>query len=171
METRRFHSGRMRFSARGDDEPPSSFGSSPRRRKRRTHPARRLLTGARYQLSGHCETQYEPGSGCRVLKNFLGLRSVREMERLEQRELIRTTALAETHTELLLIHPFRDGNGRLARLLATVMSLQAGVRTPDFDLLLKRRAPEYFAAVQAGLDRNYEPMRTLFASVLDCGGL
>ena len=34
--------------------------------------------------------------------------------------------MAEIHAELLLIHPFRDGNGRLARCLADVMALQAG---------------------------------------------
>jgi cell filamentation protein len=34
-------------------------------------------------------------------------------------------AIAETHTELVLIHPFRDGNGRVARLLSTLMALQA----------------------------------------------
>ena len=33
-------------------------------------------------------------------------------------------ALAVVHTELVLIHPFRDGNGRVARLLATLMALQ-----------------------------------------------
>jgi len=36
------------------------------------------------------------------------------------------TALAEVHAELILIHPFREGNGRLARLLALLMALQAG---------------------------------------------
>jgi cell filamentation protein len=35
-------------------------------------------------------------------------------------------ALAEVHAELILVHPFRDGNGRLARLLALLMALQAG---------------------------------------------
>jgi cell filamentation protein len=60
------------------------------------------------------------------------------------------TALAVVHTELLLIHPFREGNGRLARLLASLMALQAGM-----PLL-------YFAAVLAGLDRNYEPMKEIF---------
>jgi cell filamentation protein len=33
--------------------------------------------------------------------------------------------LAVTHVELILIHPFREGNGRLARLLADVMAVQA----------------------------------------------
>ena len=35
-------------------------------------------------------------------------------------------ALATVHVELVLIHPFREGNGRVARLLATLMALQAG---------------------------------------------
>jgi len=75
-------------------------------------------------------------------------------------------ALAETHTEFLLLHPFRDGNGRMARLLAVLMALQAGIQKPRFDLMLTRQKAEYFAAVRAGLDRNYEPMRRIFASIL-----
>lgn len=35
--------------------------------------------------------------------------------------------IAEVHAELLLIHPFREGNGRLARWLADLMALQAGL--------------------------------------------
>ena len=34
-------------------------------------------------------------------------------------------ALAITHCELVLIHPYREGNGRTSRLLATLMALQA----------------------------------------------
>lgn len=33
-------------------------------------------------------------------------------------------AIAITHVELILIHPFREGNGRLSRLLADVMAVQ-----------------------------------------------
>jgi cell filamentation protein len=40
--------------------------------------------------------------------------------------------LAEVHAELLLIHPFREGNGRLARWLADLMVLQAGFSVPDY---------------------------------------
>ena len=36
-------------------------------------------------------------------------------------------ALAVVHVELLLIHPFREGNGRVSRLLATLMGFQAGL--------------------------------------------
>jgi cell filamentation protein len=38
-------------------------------------------------------------------------------------------AVAVTHVEVILIHPFREGNGRLARLLADVMVVQAGRET------------------------------------------
>ena len=41
-------------------------------------------------------------------------------------------ALAITHAELILIHPFREGNGRCARLLATLMGLQAGLPALNF---------------------------------------
>ena len=35
-------------------------------------------------------------------------------------------AMAHIHAELLLIHPFRDGNGRMARLLTNLMLLRCG---------------------------------------------
>ena len=44
-------------------------------------------------------------------------------------------SLAVVHTELVLIHPFRDGNGRVARLLATLMALQGGLPPLDFSCL------------------------------------
>ena len=75
-------------------------------------------------------------------------------------------ALAEIHTELMLIHPFREGNGRAGRLLAVLMAFQAGLPGLDFTGIQGKKKKEYFAAVQAGLDRNYEPMKKVFRSVL-----
>ncbi|MBX3329470.1 MAG: Fic family protein [Nitrospira sp.] len=76
-------------------------------------------------------------------------------------------ALAEVHVELVLIHPFREGNGRAARILAVLMGLQAGLPPLYFDKLSGRRRQEYFAAVRAGLDRNYGPMAELFSAVIE----
>ncbi len=73
-------------------------------------------------------------------------------------------ALANVHIEFILIHPFREGNGRSSRLLANVMSLQAGQKMLDFSYLDSNKS-EYFAAVQAGLD-NVEPMKAIFKQVL-----
>ena len=75
-------------------------------------------------------------------------------------------ALAEVHTELLLIHPFREGNGRLARLLATLMALQAGLPPLDFRSIRGKGKQDYFAAVRAGMVRNYKPMEKVFSEVL-----
>lgn len=77
------------------------------------------------------------------------------------------SALAETHVELLLIHPFREGNGRIARALSTLMALQAGLPPLDFTLIAGKARNAYFASVQAGLDRNYAPMEKLFAEIID----
>lgn len=76
-------------------------------------------------------------------------------------------ALAETHVELVLIHPFRDGNGRLARMLSTLMALQAGLPLLDFSLIAGKKKKEYVAAVQAGLEKHYAPMERLFAEIIE----
>jgi len=76
-------------------------------------------------------------------------------------------ALAEVHVELMLIHPFREGNGRLGRLLATLMGLQAGLPLLNFSEMAGRRREEYFAAVRAGLDRDYGQMERIFSDVID----
>ena len=75
-------------------------------------------------------------------------------------------ALAIVHTELILIHPFREGNGRISRLLATLMALQADLPPLDFSCFADARQEEYFAAVRYGLDRNYAPMEKIFTSVV-----
>lgn len=73
-------------------------------------------------------------------------------------------ALANVHIEFILIHPFREGNGRLGRLLATIMALQAGKPPLDFTYLTEHMA-EYIGAIHSGLD-NAEPMKELFRQVL-----
>jgi cell filamentation protein len=75
-------------------------------------------------------------------------------------------ALAEVHVELVLIHPFRDGNGRIARLVSTLMALQAGLPLLDFSSIAGAERTNYFAAVQAGTDRNYAPMCAIFAQII-----
>jgi len=76
-------------------------------------------------------------------------------------------ALAEVHTELVLIHPFREGNGRCSRVLSSIMALQAGLPVLDFSLISGPMKLEYFSAVQTGMDRNYTPMEKLFAEIIE----
>ena len=75
-------------------------------------------------------------------------------------------ALAIVHVELILIHPFREGNGRIARLLSSLMALQAGYPALNFTSMTKGQyQEEYFAAVRAGIQMDYEPMKVIFRRV------
>ncbi len=205
--------------------------------------------GKRYDVSGLVEAQYEPGSNDKVLRNLLGIKDVKTIDRMEANALAATTdalirkydqkhqfsatdisnfhkawlgniyqwaghyrkvniskddftfamaeqvpnlmntlqndqlekytpcvfkekdqivkALAEVHTELVLIHPFREGNGRLARLLSTLMALQANYPLLNFEILSNGKKQHYYMAVQAGMDRNYDPMEKLFAEIIE----
>ena len=203
----------------------------------------------RYAITDLEEARYEPGSRGQVLKNLLGIKSKREMDKVEAREQLRAVgelvemygsthrftsndvrkihevwlgpiypwagryrqvnlskgkfpfaaakhipilmedlergplreytpcnfreiekaikAITVVHTELILIHPFRDGNGRVARLLSFLMALQAKLPPLDFSAIKGRKKQAYFAAVQAGMDRNYGPMEKIFREVID----
>ena len=68
--------------------------------------------------------------------------------------------------ELVLIHPFREGNGRASRLLAILMALQAGLPILDFSDIQGNRRELYFRAIQQGLARNYKPMEEIFKRII-----
>ncbi len=55
----------------------------------------------------------------------------------------------------------------MARMLASLMALQAELPPLDFSLVKGRKKQEYFIAVQCGLDRNYEPMEKIFDEVIE----
>jgi len=102
-------------------------------------------------------------------------RLMRELERGALREFTpcrfadageQARALGAVHAELILIHPFREGNGRCARLLATLMGLQAGLPALDFGGIRGETKRRYIAAVHAALDRDYRPMTGIFRGVI-----
>jgi cell filamentation protein len=76
-------------------------------------------------------------------------------------------ALAQTHVELVLIHPFREGNGRIARALSTLMGLQAGLPPLDFGSITGKATKNYFMAIQRGMDRDYRLMEKLFETIIE----
>ncbi len=80
-------------------------------------------------------------------------------------------AIAIVHVELVLIHPFREGNGRSARLLADMMAMQADYPPLDYSVLEKKDKKKYIVAIHAGLDRKYEPMAWLFSALIEKAAL
>ncbi len=74
-------------------------------------------------------------------------------------------AIAVCHVELILIHPFREGNGRVSRLLADVMAVQAGHGPLDYSGWDADKTA-YFTAIQCGVSMDYAPMRALVSVAL-----
>lgn len=74
--------------------------------------------------------------------------------------------LAVIHVELILIHPFREGNGRTARLLADLIAMQAKQPPLNFSLIDQTKNnnhfDQYILAIHAGLSGDYEPMTNIF---------
>lgn len=201
----------------------------------------------RYRAHGP-EAEFEPGSRGRVLRNLRGVRSIREMARLESEALYAATdqlidetqleqrfsaadirhmhhvwlggiyswageyrqvnmgkdgfmfaaanllpglmdgfergllrqftpcrfstvedqahALAVVHAELILIHPFREGNGRCARLLAVLMGLQAGLPVLNFGGIYGVEKQRYIGAIHAALGNDYALMTAIFRGII-----
>lgn len=76
-------------------------------------------------------------------------------------------ALAIVHAELIIIHPFREGNGRVARLLALLMALQAGLPPLDFSPLDGRGKQRYIAGIHAAVGNDYRLLTKMFGKVID----
>lgn len=78
-------------------------------------------------------------------------------------DLVRDIAIV--HGELLFIHPFREGNGRTARIIANLMARKQGFDALRFDLIDERRFPEYVTAVQKSALKDYKPMIELIQTI------
>ena len=76
-------------------------------------------------------------------------------------------ALAEVHAELILVHPFREGNGRLARLLALLMALQAGLPPLNFSPLIGRGKRQYIGGIHAAMGNDFAPLTKMFLRVIE----
>lgn len=207
----------------------------------------------RYDVGMGVEGEHEPGSRHRVLRNLLGVRTKREMDRIEEQALrivqdryytqgeitadTRFTAqtirkmhrdwlggiyewagncrsvdiakgdfifppavriaenmqvferdilaihtpcrpgklrqvcesLAIVHSELLLIHPFREGNGRIARWLADMMAAQAGFPLPKYSFSGKgsrHSRSAYLQAVIRGYGTDYADLVAFFEAAI-----
>lgn len=94
-------------------------------------------------------------------EEFFNLDTV--VSELDQAELI--SYLARSHVEFILIHPFREGNGRLSRLLLDVLATQAGFGPLDYSVWDKNKE-YYFKSIQAGYSGDYQHIERLIRDVL-----
>lgn len=78
---------------------------------------------------------------------------------LGQDELIRD--IAKVHGELLFIHPFREGNGRTARILANLMCRKQGYKSLNFALITESNFATYVSGVQLSAKKDYSKMEEI----------
>jgi cell filamentation protein len=74
--------------------------------------------------------------------------------------------VAEIMNELLAIHPFREGNGRTARILGSLVFLQNDL-PPIAEWDRSRDETEYIDACKAGFLRNHGPLAAVLRRWLD----
>lgn len=81
----------------------------------------------------------------------------------DQNELIGD--IAKVHAEFLFIHPFREGNGRTARVLANLMARKAGFGRLRFEKITKDNFNQYVLAIQKAAFQDYSEMERIISSV------
>ncbi|EAQ67168.1 hypothetical protein MED121_14614 [Marinomonas sp. MED121] len=92
------------------------------------------------------------------------LSKIQHLPNLDHEELV--SYLARSHIEFILIHPFREGNGRISRLLLDFMSNKAGVGLLDYSLWDENKA-FYIRSIQAGVAKDYQHMERLVRDILN----
>jgi Fic family protein len=69
---------------------------------------------------------------------------------------------AMAHLNLVMVHPFRDGNGRMARILQSLVLTRDGVLSPAFcniEEYLGRNTPEYYDVLAEVGGGRWQPAR------------
>ena len=73
--------------------------------------------------------------------------------------------IATVHAELLFIHPFREGNGRSARILANLMCRKQGYKALKFEMINEKLFPLYVEAVQEAAKKDYSKMIAIVETI------
>ena len=66
--------------------------------------------------------------------------------------------IAIVHCELIHIHPFREGNGRTARIFADLMANRAGYQSLALNKFRNDNFPQYIEALNKGDEQDYSGM-------------
>lgn len=69
---------------------------------------------------------------------------------------------AMAHLHVVSVHPFRDGNGRISRIVQSLVLARGGLLAPEFasiEQYLGERTPAYYEILQQTHGRTYDPSR------------
>lgn len=69
---------------------------------------------------------------------------------------------AMAHLHVVSVHPFRDGNGRISRIVQSLVLAREGFASPEFfsiEEYLGSHTPDYYAALREVQGGSYQPHR------------
>jgi len=101
-----------------------------------------------------------------------------EMDRFEREVLAKYTpcnfdslreiahAMAIVHGEFEIIHPFREGNGRLGRLIASLMANQAGLKAESLSGKIRTHWDRYIEGLREAWNGDYDILTGIFEEIL-----
>ncbi len=133
-------------------------------------------------LSNQVVANYPDGTQRTIFKTTEPAMTAKEMEelllwtheRLNKEDLHPVLITAAFVYEFLSIHPYQDGNGRLSRLLTTLLLMQQGyafVQYISFEHIIEERKDNYYRVLMDGQKNRYKKTEIIDKWVLffiDC---
>lgn len=86
-------------------------------------------------------------------------------------EVAAVVRAAMAHLHVVSVHPFRDGNGRVARIVQSLVLAREGLAAPEFfsiEEYLGSHTQEYYAALREAQGGSYRPDRDASGWVAFC---
>lgn len=78
---------------------------------------------------------------------------------------------AMAHLNVISVHPFRDGNGRISRIVQSLILARGGLGSPEFfsiEEYLRDHTQQYYAALRETQGGSYQPERDATGWVAFC---
>jgi Fic family protein len=97
------------------------------------------------------------------------VKSLAEGERDDDVDVVVRAAMA--HLNLISVHPFRDGNGRVSRIVQSLVLAREGLSSPEFfsiEEYLGTHTQEYYAALRETQGGSYQPDRNASGWIAFC---
>lgn len=118
-------------------------------------------------LSNQVVANYPDGTQRTIFRTTEPAMTAKEMEdlllwtneRFEKADMHPVMITAAFVYEFLSIHPYQDGNGRLSRLLSTLLLMQQGyefVQYVSFEHIIEERKDDYYRALMNGQKNRYQ---------------